>query len=484
MLLAGIGAVWVGKEVLFVEAYCPRLQDSLLYGLAVLFTLIALLWALRTRHDSVVAVLGSIFGLAGGILIVASVAGSILSSLPGIQAVHCPPRVCAQVEFIHSLRQEGKWAAAEEAARDCLAVEPSSPKEEECQVRCAKELALALYETSDPMDLPAVGEPSRRSCCEDAAERLKEAYSLAQRYGHEDLALTVMERQRRLDEACNLTPPPTPTPHIEIEVLRARREESEVVIDVRVFREGRFIEGLQKKDLTLLIDGATPSFEFEARYADDPICLIAVVDNSGSIEPGLNQIHEALQALNEARKPEDEMGLVVFGTHEQISRVQPPAPAALSAEAVGRIDATGEKTALWDGILEGLDMAQSCSARLRYLLVMTDGIDNDSRRLGGDSMARAREIARIARDRGVSICTVGVKSEGAVEEDALRRAAYGCQYSSADNFDELATLFIRLFGYVRDFYRLKVDAAEVPYGAHVAVRVLNAAEVRVEFTGE
>jgi Mg-chelatase subunit ChlD len=133
------------------------------------------------------------------------------------------------------------------------------------------------------------------------------------------------------------------------------------------------------------------------------VCLIAVVDNSGSIHPGLEQIRDALEKLNDARKPGDELGLVVFGTHQEVDIWQNPSPDPL--DTVG-VDASGRMTALWDGVVEGLEAADSCSADNRYLLLLTDGHDTDSQRLGGDSETQAREVARRAREQGVNICTV------------------------------------------------------------------------------
>ena len=188
---------------------------------------------------------------------------------------------------------------------------------------------------------------------------------------------------------------------LEIEVLRARRGERDVLIDVRVWERGQILRGLKAGDFTLLVNSRSAPFTFEARRADDPVCLIAVVDNSGSVAPGLSQIREALGKLSAARKPNDELGLVVFGAHDEIFVRQAPTPAPLNTQGV---NASGDYTALWDGVLEGLETAQGCSAANRYLVVLTDGHDNDSRRLGGDSMTQAREIARRAATQDVNIC--------------------------------------------------------------------------------
>lgn len=476
LLIAGVSAVWAGKSWLFVEAQCPRLQDTILYAVAGGATLLALLWAAMTKNDAPVAILGSILGLAVGILLIATMAGGFLSTMPRVQVVFCPARICEQADFVQSLRNTGKFHAAEEAARDCLMMQPSTQAERDCQQRCASELVRILYEKSDPLSLPA-WERGREQACRENASCLDEALELSTRYGEGDLAQMVQERQRRLTEAC-ATPTPyvSPTPVIRLEVLRTRHSEREAFVDVRVLQGGQTIQNLKAEDFRLFGGGKPLPFQFEARSSDDPVCLIAVVDNSGSVRPGLEQIREALRKLNDARKPKDELGMVVFARHDGIS-VWEPSDAPLPTD---RVDATGNLTALWDGALVGLETVQACHYSNRYLVLLTDGKDNDSRRLKGDNLTKAREIAEQAAKQGVSVCTVGVASKD-LEEEPLRLAATGCGYYSAENFDQVASLFYELFGYMRDFYRLRVEPGAVSPGSRVTLQVLSA-EVTFAFS--
>jgi len=210
LLLAGSGAVWAGKR-LFVEAQCPRLQDTVLYAVAGGITLLALLWAALTKNDAPLVVVVSIPGLAAGILLLATLAGGGLSTVPPLQAVFCPPRICEQAQFVRSLRESGKLQAAEEAARNCLAMSPATQAEGDCQQECALQLVRVLYEKSDPRSLPA-WERGREQACGEFFSWLEEARELANKYGQGDLERMVKERQSRLAEAC-ATPTPYMTPH-------------------------------------------------------------------------------------------------------------------------------------------------------------------------------------------------------------------------------------------------------------------------------
>jgi hypothetical protein len=470
LILAGMGAGLAGKFGLFVEARCPRLQDTVLYAVAGGAILLALLWAAWTRNDSLAAVAGSIVFLPVGILFVASWAGGLLSNWPPLQAVYCPPRICEQAQSVRSYRESGKLDAAEEAARECVQRNPLTQAEENCRKQCAEELVRVLIEKSDPNSLPS-WERGREQACGGASARLEEARTLCDEYGlSEDLKQRVQERRRRLDEAC-ATPTPyvSPTPTVRAEVLRARHTEKEAFIDVRVFRGNQSLQNLREEEFRLFCEGKPVRFEFEARASDDPVCLIAVVDNSGSIRPGLAQIREAIRKLNEFRKPMDKLGMVVFAQHDQIS-VREPSEAPLPTD---KIDGKGALTALWDATLVGLKTAQSCPYPNRYLILLTDGRDNDSQELKGDNRARAQEIARRAAEQGVSICTVGVASKD-LEEDPLRLAAYGCNYYPAENFDQVANLFQDIFGSIRDFYRLRVEPSVVPPASKCTLQVLGA----------
>ena len=477
LFLAGIGAVGLGKYWLFTEAQCPRLQDAVLYVTTGGLTLLALLWAALTRNDSPAVVVSSILFLPFGILLVATWAGGLLSNWSPLQFVYCPPRICEQAQSVRSYRESRKLDAAEEAARECVERNPLTQAEENCRKQCAEELVRVLIEKSDPNSLPP-WERGREQACGGASNRLKEALELCDKYGlSEDLKQRVQERQRRLDEAC-ATPTPyvSPTPTVRAEVLRARHTEKEAFIDVRVFRGNQSLQNLKEEEFRLFCEGKPVRFEFEARAFDDPVCLIAVVDNSLSIQPGLAQIREAIRKLNEFRKPMDKLGMVVFARHDQIS-VREPSEAPLPAD---KIDGKGALTALWDATLVGLKTAQSCPYPNRYLILLTDGRDNDSQELKGDNRARAQEIARRAAEQGVSICTIGVASEDP-EEDPLRLAAHGCNYYPAENFDQVANLFQDIFGSIRDFYRLRVEPSVVPPASKCTLQVLGA-EVSFELS--
>jgi len=479
ILLSGAAAVWLGKTWLFVESDCPRMQDFLLYVFTGIGTLIGLFYVLLTRNDALLSKLISVGGVLAGILVVTSIAATIFNGMPQVKSVYCPGRCEDAISLARDMRQKGSLEAAEEAARTCLSDISKNPLLQECEDDCARELVLTLYEKAgDTIDVvPTLSEENKAALCDSAEANLNEAHDLVNQYKLENPSLSSIEdRLRLLTAACAVTPPlPSPTPATKLEILRAEEniESAWARIDIRVWENGQFLPELPSGEFSVTAEGTSIPFELEEHKADDPICLITVVDNSGSIYSGIDYVREAIRKVNDFRKPDDQLGMVLFSSQDQILVKQSPSSAPLNPSVV---DGTGRLTALWDAILEGLNTAQSCTSDSRYLLVLTDGRDNDSRRLEGDDITKSRAIAQQAAGQGVDICTLGVTDQ--IDEESLRQVSTGCGFYYAAKFEDIANKLQELFGYVRDFYRITLSGS-IPANVHIIVR--NSGEVEVEF---
>lgn len=505
IFIAGLSAVLIGKFWLFKDAACPKFQDLILYGSAGLLVLMMLLNALITRNDAPVRQLLSLLLIVGGALLFAAIAGSYLSDKPQVQVVFCAPEGCDQAVMARGMRGESKLDGALEVAKHCVETASgfTSPEESSsCKQACGEELAMALFEKSGQLlkSLPKEWDNSKALDCQIIQSQLEEALEVAERFGHEKIAISIIERQARALASCvapeptatptltsvptstytptpTLTPSPTPTPNILVEVLRKQLKQDQALLDIRIFEDSEFRKGMQPGDFMLTASETLITFEFEERESDDPVCLIAVVDDSGSISPGLTQIRDGISTLNELRKPEDELGMVLFSDHDSVQIIESPSRSDLNPR---KVQGAGSKTALWDGVLQGLDAAKLCKSEQRYLLVLTDGDDNDSRFKEGDPLTTARKVAEIAASQGVDVCAVGVESS-VLNPDALSQAAYGCGYYPAQNFDILASLFQELFGYVREFYRFTFQSDSILDDGQVLLRVLDYLEVPVDY---
>lgn len=477
VLGASLASIFIGKEWLFTQAACPRLQDVLLYSFAVIGAFIGLIYVLVVRNDSLVTRVMSVSFVFGGILLIAGISGAILGNMPSMQVVYCNPGLCDRATLAKSMRETGKLDGAEQVARTCVQDVSNGLLPQACQQDCARELSLTLYtEAGNTIDsLRGTLNGTWKPYCEEAQNQLQEARGLASTYKYNDLVSSIDERQKRLSDKCEIAPIPTPTEQLEI--LRQQKGPITDLVDVRVLANNEFLSGLQPGNFSLSAGGISIPFDFQERNTDDPICMVAVIDNSGSIYPGLSQIGNAIAELNYLHKPNDQLGLVVFSGRNDINVVQLPSLTPLSS---GAINALGRTTALWDGILKGLDVAQSCSVKNRYLMVMTDGKDNDSQHLTGDDMTKAHAIDGLASQQGVDICVVGVTDQ--VDQPSLQAVATGCNYLPAVNYDDVATEFQSIFGYIRDFYRLSFSASSPPPDGQLILSVKGAGEVTVDFS--
>lgn len=470
ILIAAVTAILIGRQWLFAQAACPRLQFALLYAAAVLMWIAMTLYAIVTRNNAPIVQIATLGVVIVASLLVPSVAGSFLGGLPQVREVFCPS--CDEIlATVQELRDAGQIDGAEHLARQCLGENPAADSE----------LARVLYEKA--------GRWIHEGRCTGVDTALAEAHTLASGRNDSDLVLAIEERQQNFRIVCatptpilppTVTPPPTNTPlNIQIEILRAQRTGDMATVDFRVLQAGDQLVGLPQSQFALSSAGETvPILAFEERGADDPVCMVVVVDNSGSIYPGRNQIRAAITSLNDKRKPDDELGLVVFTTHADVRVVQMPARKSLDPSVVTGV---GERTALWDGVLAGLDTAQNCESLTRYLLVLTDGADNDSVILEGDNLSQARQIADRAKAANVGIFAVGVESE-ALEEGPLQLVAWGGDYRSAEDFDALVSLFQDIFGFVRNFYRIQFSADALSAERAITLRVMDAVEVNVDFS--
>jgi len=266
-----------------------------------------------------------------------------------------------------------------------------------------------------------------------------------------------------------ITPQPTNTPiplSYEFEMMRTKLTEKSAIVDFRVK-----IDDLPVRELTaenfLLGEETQITFTFEARDADDEVCIISVLDNSGSIgNVGVGHIHQAVDRLNLLRKPKDELGLVVFSDEHNI-HVQKPEK---GPKDPSRVDGSGQYTPLWKASEIGIQSLGNCISEDRYLIVMTDG-ENNIPFTTPDGSDPPDFLRREANQQSIVIYAIGVGLEDAAAIADLQALATDSSetYIPVDNFDELTTEFSEIFGKVREFYRIIIPITELPANNEVTI---------------
>jgi VWFA-related protein len=152
------------------------------------------------------------------------------------------------------------------------------------------------------------------------------------------------------------------------------------------------------------------------RREDIPVSIGIVVDNSGSMRTKRTAVTKAVLNLIQASNPQDEVFVVNFNDDPYLdqdftSKLDP------LREALDRVDSRGG-TALYDAVIASADhLAKGAKKEKKVLLVVTDGVDNESR----ESLESA--IRKVQDDNGPTIYTIGILGD----EPGIKRAKRALQ---------------------------------------------------------
>jgi len=189
-----------------------------------------------------------------------------------------------------------------------------------------------------------------------------------------------------------------------------RVESTLVLVPVTVVdRRGAVIDGLARDVFTLTENGVRQtigSFSEE----DVPVSLGIVFDLSGSMRGVLGPAKESLRAWLSDANPADEAFLSTVSTHPRIySRFTDDLD-----DILGRIalEDAGGSTALFDTVWEGLTELRSGAHARKALVVISDGMDNHSRRSRAELLERAEES-------DVQVYTIAVAGSAAPSTKAI-----------------------------------------------------------------
>ena len=179
----------------------------------------------------------------------------------------------------------------------------------------------------------------------------------------------------------------TPTFSDEVQV-------SWILVPVIVKGAEGYLNGLEKEDFALKVDGRPVHFpDFEPR-GEAPWSLVFLQDLSGSMGIGgrLEASHEAIDFFLDAARPGDEFSLATFAGED--TNIDVPFTEDLTAlrESIASWEGYG-KTALHDAVALLPRISSDSRNVKRAAVLVTDGVDNAS----AISAAQAREIVRQAQ---------------------------------------------------------------------------------------
>jgi Ca-activated chloride channel homolog len=162
---------------------------------------------------------------------------------------------------------------------------------------------------------------------------------------------------------------------------------------------GTYVTGLQKEDFKLFMDGQQRPIQFFRQDLNTPVSVGILVDTSGSMEPKIPQARAAIAQFLRDLNDRDDVFLFAFSSHPFLLQ-----PFTMNHDLVMRrlalLHAYGQ-TALFDVVMQGLNMVQRGRYDKKALLVVTDGMDNTSASTVNDVIAQARR-------EGVLVYSIGI----------------------------------------------------------------------------
>jgi Ca-activated chloride channel family protein len=169
-------------------------------------------------------------------------------------------------------------------------------------------------------------------------------------------------------------------------------------------RTGRFVSGLQRQDFAIFEDGQPQSItHFNNERV--PVSLGIVLDVSGSMSG--EKFRAAEQALNrflyDLLSPEDEIFIVTFSDRVNLASDWTTDRGQL-ARALSMVRPRGG-TSLYDAAAEAVPMAQTGRHKKKAVLIISDGVDTDSR-------TDAQALQAMIRETEVLVYAIGIDGAG------------------------------------------------------------------------
>lgn len=167
---------------------------------------------------------------------------------------------------------------------------------------------------------------------------------------------------------------------------------------------GRFVNNLTEKDFNVFENNKKKPLTYFSHDFGSPLSLTVLLDVSGSmaLDNKLAECKAALRRLaTELLRPRDEIALLIFADGEVEVAARHSTDKSEFLRVLERTEAYG-RTALNDAVAVSPEFATRARNEKRALLLLTDGIENDSQTTPDQALEIARRV-------DVPIYTIGYK---------------------------------------------------------------------------
>ncbi len=182
--------------------------------------------------------------------------------------------------------------------------------------------------------------------------------------------------------------------------------------------KGRFVNNLTEKDFTIYENNKKKPLTYFLHDFGAPLSLTVLLDVSGSmaLENKLEECKAALRNLaTRLLRPRDEIALLLFADGQVEVAAKHSTDKSEFLRVLDKSEAYGQ-TALNDAVAVSPEFATRAKNEKRALLLLTDGIENDSQ-------ATPEQALEIARRVDVPIYTIGYKIPRNEQLAAHRRSS-------------------------------------------------------------
>jgi Ca-activated chloride channel family protein len=179
-------------------------------------------------------------------------------------------------------------------------------------------------------------------------------------------------------------------------------------------KSGRYISDLVQEDFTVYENGVKQTITYFQHDFEAPVSLTVLLDVSGSmgLQEKLKESKEGLHYLLDfLLRPQDETSLLIFADGEVEVAARFSTDKSVFLAELDKTEAYGQ-TALNDAVGVSPGFANRGKTEKRAILLITDGIENDSQ-------ATVDQAVEIARRVDVPIFTIGYKIP--LSEEFLRK---------------------------------------------------------------
>jgi VWFA-related protein len=195
-------------------------------------------------------------------------------------------------------------------------------------------------------------------------------------------------------------------------VFRSGSTELVVLPVVVTDKQGRYVSDVPRDRFSIFDNGRRVPIEIFTNE-DAPVTIGLIVDASGSMRSKIGEVIAASLRFARTSNPQDELFAVRF--NDDVQQVMPERPFLLAADfdlletAISAIHPDG-RTALYDGLMAGLDHLAKGSRERKVLIVVSDGGDNASDTKLDAVLVRARES-------NAAIYTIGIYDEDDLDKN-------------------------------------------------------------------